>query len=132
MNSHKLPPFRMPDSSPNPLLVGQRVRVRIASMERWNQDAGARLNGTVGTIEQHKPHSYNGEPCLTDAYLVRFGTPVAREDGWQPWESHWFATCDLEVLPTDCPDCEHVIHAGKCPAHECICHTKEQTSEEDR
>ena len=92
------PPMRMPESSPNPLLVGQRVRVQIAHTERYSGGAGTRFNGLTGTVERRNPHSFNGEPLLTDAYLVRFDEPVAHGEAGL-WDCFWFPTCDLETLP---------------------------------
>ncbi len=81
------------------MTTGDRVRVNITDMSRWQQQVGECLNGKTGTVEEVKEHSANGCPCGTLALLVRLDERVFPDHPSacysMGFERFWFAPCDL-------------------------------------
>jgi hypothetical protein len=72
--------------------IGARVRVEIKRPRRYAAGAAECLQGMLGTVEQFKPESINGDP----AYLVRFDAPA--RTWWSnqlPSDSFWFPPHEL-------------------------------------
>ena len=79
--------------------TGDRVRVNIADMQRWQKQVGECLNGKAGTVEDVRDSSCNGFPWGTMAVLVRLdGRAIPNRPSACDklgFERFWFAPCDL-------------------------------------
>jgi len=91
-------PLVAESAAPAAFAEGQRARVKIRDRIRFAGNCGEQMDGKTGVVADYCARSFNGDPPLGPAFLVRFDEPVP---GWHehqlPVGAFWFPPGDLEA-----------------------------------